>query len=120
MKGAGAGPRATRGRGVVRRESGAGCLEPCLAYFDIRCGFIQSALGDGVACHQALQAFQALCRTEGIIPALESSHAVAWLRAYDLVTPRAASFLNAWAQAHDPFAEAGREAVTVEIGRAHV
>ncbi len=38
-----------------------------------------------------------------------------WLSAYDLVTPRAASFLNAWAQAHDPFAEAGREAVGVEI-----
>jgi type IV secretion system protein VirB5 len=39
----------------------------------------------------------------------------AWLRAYDLATPRAASFLNAWAQAHDPFAEAGREAVSVEV-----
>jgi len=38
-----------------------------------------------------------------------------WLSAYDLVTPRAAAFLNAWAQAHDPFAEIGREAVTVEV-----
>ena len=38
-----------------------------------------------------------------------------WLRAYDLLTPKAAGFLNAWAQAHDPFAEAGREAVNVEI-----
>ncbi|MFN3354300.1 MAG: conjugal transfer protein TrbF [Brevundimonas sp.] len=38
-----------------------------------------------------------------------------WLKAYDLATPRAAAFLNAWAQAHDPFAEAGREAVTVEV-----
>lgn len=38
-----------------------------------------------------------------------------WLRAYDLMTPRAAAFLNGWAQAHDPFAEAGREAVTVEV-----
>ena len=38
-----------------------------------------------------------------------------WLRAYDLMTPRAASFLNAWAQTHDPFAEVGREAVNVEI-----
>lgn len=38
-----------------------------------------------------------------------------WLRAYDLLSPRAAAFLNAWAQAHDPFAEAGREAVTVEV-----
>lgn len=28
---------------------------------------------------QALAAFQALCRTEGIIPALESSHALAWV-----------------------------------------
>ena len=38
-----------------------------------------------------------------------------WLRAYDLMTPRAASFLNAWAQSHDPFAEVGREAVNVEV-----
>ena len=38
-----------------------------------------------------------------------------WLRAYDLMTPKAAAFLNAWAQAHDPFAEVGREAVNVEI-----
>ncbi|ANF54087.1 conjugal transfer protein TrbF [Brevundimonas diminuta] len=38
-----------------------------------------------------------------------------WLRAYDLMTPRAAAFLNAWAQAHDPFAEVGREAVNVEV-----
>lgn len=38
-----------------------------------------------------------------------------WLAAYDLLTPRAASFLNAWAAAHDPFAEVGREAVNVEV-----
>ena len=38
-----------------------------------------------------------------------------WLRAYDLMTPKAASFLNDWAQTHDPFAEIGREAVNVEI-----
>ncbi len=38
-----------------------------------------------------------------------------WLRAYDLLTPRAAAFLNAWAQTHDPFAELGREAVDVEV-----
>lgn len=38
-----------------------------------------------------------------------------WLAAYDLATPRAAAFLNAWAQAHDPFAEVGREAVTVQV-----
>ena len=29
--------------------------------------------------HQALNAFQMLCRREGILPALESSHAVAWV-----------------------------------------
>ena len=38
-----------------------------------------------------------------------------WLRAYDLLTPRAAAFLNAWAQTRDPFAEVGREAVNVEV-----
>lgn len=38
-----------------------------------------------------------------------------WLAAYDLVTPKAGSFPNAWAQAHDPFAEVGREAVNVEV-----
>jgi len=38
-----------------------------------------------------------------------------WLGAYDLLTPRAAGFLNAWAQGNDPFAEVGREAVTVEV-----
>jgi len=38
-----------------------------------------------------------------------------WLRAYDLMTPKAAGFLNAWAQDHDPFADVGREAVNVEI-----
>lgn len=38
-----------------------------------------------------------------------------WLRAYDLLTPRAAAFLNTWAQTHDPFADVGREAVEVEV-----
>ena len=38
-----------------------------------------------------------------------------WLRAYDLATPRTAGFLNAWAQAHDPFARVGEEAVVVEV-----
>lgn len=38
-----------------------------------------------------------------------------WLRAYDLLTPTAASFLNAWADTHDPFANVGHEAVNVEI-----
>ena len=38
-----------------------------------------------------------------------------WLRAYDLLSPRAATFLNAWAGAHDPFADVGREAVNVEV-----
>jgi tryptophan synthase beta subunit len=34
---------------------------------------------EAVTDAQALAGFQALCRTEGIIPALESSHAIAWL-----------------------------------------
>ncbi len=38
-----------------------------------------------------------------------------WLRAYDFVTPKAAGFLNDWAQTHDPFAEVGREAVAVDV-----
>lgn len=38
-----------------------------------------------------------------------------WLGAYDLLTPKAAAFLNAWAQTHDPFQEVGREAVSVEV-----
>lgn len=38
-----------------------------------------------------------------------------WLGAYDLVTHRAAAFLNDWAKGHDPFAEVGREAVTVDV-----
>ena len=38
-----------------------------------------------------------------------------WLEAYDLLTPRAAAFLNTWAAAHDPFADVGREAVNVEV-----
>ncbi len=38
-----------------------------------------------------------------------------WLKAYDLVTPKAAAFLNAWAQAHDPFADAGHDAINVEV-----
>ena len=38
-----------------------------------------------------------------------------WLRAYDLLTPKASAFLNDRAQANDPFAEAGREAVNVEV-----
>ena len=32
----------------------------------------------GITDAEALEGFQALCRTEGIIPALESSHAVAY------------------------------------------
>jgi type IV secretion system protein VirB5 len=38
-----------------------------------------------------------------------------WLQAYDLVAPGGAAFLNAQAQARDPFAEVGREAVSVQI-----
>ncbi|HEY9218828.1 MAG TPA: conjugal transfer protein TrbF [Phenylobacterium sp.] len=38
-----------------------------------------------------------------------------WLRAYDFTTPKSAAFLNEWAEAHDPFAGAGQEAVSVEV-----
>lgn len=38
-------------------------------------------LYDAVTDHQALAAFQALARLEGILPALESAHAVAWVLA---------------------------------------
>lgn len=38
-----------------------------------------------------------------------------WLRAYDLMSPKGAAALNAWALAHDPFAEVGRETVQVEV-----
>ena len=38
-----------------------------------------------------------------------------WMRAYDLLTPKSAAFLTAWAEAHDPFAEVGQETVEVEI-----
>jgi type IV secretion system protein VirB5 len=38
-----------------------------------------------------------------------------WLRAYDLLSPKGAAYLNAWAQAHDPFADVGREAIHVEV-----
>jgi len=37
------------------------------------------AMYDAVTDEEALRAFQILSRTEGIIPALESSHAVAWV-----------------------------------------
>lgn len=37
------------------------------------------------------------------------------VRAYDLATPRAATFLSEWAKAHDPFAQVGREAVHVDV-----
>lgn len=38
-----------------------------------------------------------------------------WLRAYDLLSPKASAFLNAWVQAHDPFTDVGREAVAIEV-----
>ena len=38
-----------------------------------------------------------------------------WLRAYDFTTPRSAAFLNEWAKTHDPFADAGEAAVTVQV-----
>ncbi|MGH7614783.1 MAG: tryptophan synthase subunit beta [Gemmatimonadales bacterium] len=37
-------------------------------------------LYEAVTDHQALEAFAALARLEGIVPALESAHAVAWVR----------------------------------------
>lgn len=42
---------------------------------------------------QALEAFQYLCRVEGIIPALESSHAVAWVLAQKHKLPAGTSVL---------------------------
>jgi tryptophan synthase beta chain len=36
-------------------------------------------LYEAVTDHQALEAFAALARLEGIVPALESAHAVAWV-----------------------------------------
>lgn len=39
----------------------------------------------------------------------------AWLRAYDLMTPKGAGFLSSWAKTHDPFEGVGREAVHVEV-----
>ena len=39
--------------------------------------FITAGDGDTAANLDALDAFQLLCRTEGIIPALEPSHAIA-------------------------------------------
>jgi len=35
---------------------------------------------DSATDGEALDAFQALCRLEGIIPALETAHAIAWVR----------------------------------------
>lgn len=60
----------------------------------------------------ALAGFIRDVRSKSIDPVIIRQN---WLEAYDLTAPRAAAFLNAWAQAHDPFAEAGREAVTVEM-----
>ncbi len=37
------------------------------------------------------------------------------MRAYDFTTPKSAGYLNAWAQEHDPFANAGREAIAVSV-----
>ena len=38
-----------------------------------------------------------------------------WLQAYDFATERAAAFLNAYAQANDPFKAVGERSVAVEI-----
>ena len=37
------------------------------------------AVYESVSDDEAVEAFHLLCRTEGIIPALESSHALAWI-----------------------------------------
>jgi tryptophan synthase beta chain len=42
---------------------------------------------------EAVAAFQLLCRTEGIIPALESSHAIAYLRELAPSLPKEAIIL---------------------------
>ena len=38
-----------------------------------------------------------------------------WLRAYDFVTDRAATTLNEYASANDPFADVGRKSRTVDV-----
>ena len=38
-----------------------------------------------------------------------------WLRAYDFVTDRAATTLNEYASANDPFADVGRSSRTVDV-----
>jgi tryptophan synthase beta chain len=44
---------------------------------------------------EALDAFQFLARTEGILPALESAHAVAWLRREaETIRPDSAVIVN--------------------------
>ena len=42
---------------------------------------------------EALEGFQLLCRTEGIIPALESSHAVAFAAKYAATQPKDSAIL---------------------------
>ena len=53
-----------------------------------------------------------LVRSKSIDPVVIRQN---WLRAYDFATPRVAAFLNGHAAEHDPFANVGREAVTVEV-----
>jgi tryptophan synthase beta chain len=50
---------------------------------------------DSVSDDEALEAFQILCKTEGILAALESSHAVAWLlREGPRLSPETLAVLN--------------------------
>ena len=49
---------------------------------------------------QALAAFEALCRREGIIPALESCHAVAWVLNHAAEIPKG-SFYNYFSSKED-------------------
>jgi type IV secretory pathway TrbF-like protein len=60
----------------------------------------------------ALAGFVSDVRSKSIDPVVIREN---WLRAYHLLEPRAAGFLDDWAQAHDPFDQVGREAVVVEV-----
>jgi tryptophan synthase beta subunit len=65
------------GKSRVIAETGAGQHGVATATICARYG-LACVIYMGSADQEALQAFHCLCRTEGIIPALESSHAVAY------------------------------------------
>ena len=76
----------------------------------------------GITDDEALAAFHRLCRTEGIIPALESSHAVAHaMKIAPTMRPRPAPAgqpLRPRRQGHRHRATVGRVSTAVEAGRA--